>query len=93
VDKSLYGDKHTPKLWFEHLRNNMICDQLGFHQSESNPCLFLKDGIAFITSVDDGIFVAKNIWLIDDTIALLQQRGLDLDKEDNYARYLGIDLQ
>jgi hypothetical protein len=93
VDKSLYGDKRAPKLWFEHLRDNMICSQLGFTQSEADPCLFVKEGIAFITYVDDGIFVAKDTRLIDESIALLRQRGLDLDEEDDYAGYLGIDLQ
>jgi hypothetical protein len=93
VEKSLYGDKRAPKLWFEHLRDNLICDQLGFRQSKSDPCLFLKDGIAFITYVNDGIFVATNSRLIDDTIRLLQSRGLDLDEEEDYAGYLGIDVQ
>jgi hypothetical protein len=93
VEKSLYRDKRAPKLWFKHLRDNMTCPQLAFTPSEADPCLFVKDGIAFITYVDNGIFVAKSEGLIDDTIALLRQRGLDLDEEDDYAGYLGIDLK
>jgi hypothetical protein len=71
----------------------MTCPQLGFTQSEADPCLVVKDGIASITYVDDGIFVSKNEQLIDETIALLQQRGLDLDEEEDYAGYLGIKLK
>jgi hypothetical protein len=43
--------------------------------------------------VEDGIFVAKDTRLIDESIPLLQQCGLDLDEEDNSAGYLDIDLQ
>jgi hypothetical protein len=59
----------------------------------SDPCLFFKTEIAFITYVNDGIFVIKNERLIDECIALLRQRGLELVEEDGYTRDLCIDLQ
>jgi hypothetical protein len=64
-----------------------------FTQSEADPYLFVKERIAFITYVDDGIFVANDSRLIDETIELLRKRGLDLDEEDDYAGYLGIELK
>jgi Reverse transcriptase (RNA-dependent DNA polymerase) len=90
VKKSLYGDKRVPKLWFQHLRVALL--RIGFTQSLHDPCLFFKQGIVFIVYVDDGIFVAIDIALIDQAISELHAEQFDLEEEDDYAGYLGISL-
>jgi Reverse transcriptase (RNA-dependent DNA polymerase) len=90
VTQSLYGDRCAPKLWFEYLCDHLL--SLGFHQSTIDHCLFYKPRIIFIVYVDDGIFVSKDIKLIDQTIQQLHELKFDLDKEDNYSGYLGISL-
>jgi Reverse transcriptase (RNA-dependent DNA polymerase) len=39
LNKSLYGQVTSPKLFWEHLQKGML--QLGFEQSWSDPCLFI----------------------------------------------------
>jgi Reverse transcriptase (RNA-dependent DNA polymerase) len=90
VKNSLYGDKRAPKLWFQNLRAALI--RIGFTQSLHDPCLFFKHDIVFFIYVDDGIFVAVDNALIDQSIAALRAEQFDLEEEDDYAGYLGIFL-
>jgi Reverse transcriptase (RNA-dependent DNA polymerase) len=46
VNKSLYGDKRAPKLWFQHLTKALLA--MGFKQSTMDQCLFLH--------------VLRNVW-------------------------------
>ena len=39
MNKSIYGQVDSPKLFYEHLSKGM--DKLGFVPSDSDPCLFI----------------------------------------------------
>ena len=90
VNKSLYGDRRAPRLFYLCLRNKLESPKLGFHASEKDPCLFLRDGCAIIFWVDDAVIFAKDQSTIDSVIADMRACDLDLDIEDDYAGYLGI---
>jgi hypothetical protein len=92
VTRSLYGDRRAPKLWFNHLRQALV-DEMGFTQSIIDPCLFLKDNIAFVNYVDDGIFIAKNDSDISKEMAHLAKLSFDFSEEDDYAGYLGVQIK
>jgi Reverse transcriptase (RNA-dependent DNA polymerase) len=92
VNKSLYGDKRAPKLWFNHLTTALLA--MGFNQSTMDQCLFLHpDGTVFHTYVDDGIFYHADQATIDKHISDLLQRGFDIEVEqENLPGYLGVQI-
>jgi hypothetical protein len=92
VSKSLYGDVWTSKLLYTHLHSILI-DQLNFTISKVYSCLFFCGSIVFIFYVDDGIIVANDHQMIDSFISELRTSGLDLNIEDDYAGYLGVEIK
>jgi hypothetical protein len=92
VSKSLYGDVRASKLWYTHLRS-ILFDQLNFTISKVDSCLFFRGNIVFIFYVDDGIIVANDQQIIDSFISELRTSGLDLNIEDDYAGYLGVEIK
>ncbi len=55
LDKNLYGQKQAGRVWYQHLRKNLI--KLGFKPSEHDECVFYhgttifmaRKGILFLT--------------------------------------------
>jgi hypothetical protein len=78
VNKSLYGDRRAPQLWYNHLRTGF--EALGFKVSRFDPCLFLRPGCIIIIYVDDAIIVANNRADIDKLFT--QLRGDDLPPDE-----------
>lgn len=91
VVKSLYGDVRAAKLWYKHLSSALV-DNMGFHKSSIDSCLFLRDSLVFAFYVDDGIIIGSNDQLIVAFIAELRECRFDLGVEDDYAGYLGVDI-
>ena len=58
-----------------------------------DPCLFISDKVICLTYVDDCLFFAPNLKDIDKVIKLMRERGFELDKEDDVAGFLGIDIK
>ena len=92
LKRSIYGLTISPKLWFNHLKSNLL--GLGMKQSKHDPCLFYGtgkfQGLILVQYVDDVILAAKDSKLIDVFIQHLKDRNLQLTDEGDLASYLGI---
>ena len=64
VRRMIYGCHDSPKGWFDCLRQHMVEDQ-SFTQSETDECLFTKDGIAVVVHVDDFLSTGTDAALKD----------------------------
>jgi hypothetical protein len=58
LKRSLYGLKQSGRNWNEKLTNELL--ELGFHQSDADPCLFTNG-----TSIEDTIYIAV---YVDDLV-------------------------
>lgn len=86
--ESLYGHKSAPKLWFEHSTNALR--ELGFIQSEHDPCLWFGDQIMLVIYVDDVGISAPNQERINKFVNDMRGLGFELTQEETFAEFLGI---
>ena len=96
LNKSIYGQMDSPKLFYEHLCKGM--HQLGFENSESDPCLFIHktEKLMVLNYCDDQIWLSPDNDLIERYVQKLQNIGYDLsieDKGDNMFGFLGIEIK
>ena len=65
-----------------------------FVPSNIDPCLYLKDGMAVLTYVDDCIIVGKSTKAIDALIHSLRhgQEGFNLTDEGSIDKFLGVEI-
>ena len=90
--RSLYGLKQSPRNFFNHLKDNLQSKTLNFIQSQHDPCLFFGKNCIIITYVDDCLFFSKDIQEIDRVIDQLRYQGMSLNKEEDVAGFLGINI-
>ena len=95
LEKSLYGQVTSPKLFWEHLQKGMKA--LDFVQSETDPCLFLhkKHKLMVLNYCDDQIWLSPDDKLIKEYVKKLKDNGYDLTMEPdgNVFAFLGIDFK
>ena len=97
LKKNLYGLSEAPKNFFCHLKKGL--NDRGLKNSIHDHCLFFNDKVMVICYVDDCIFLAKDKTDIDDLIEDLRKpkdKSHDpfmLNKEEDYAGFLGIDIR
>jgi hypothetical protein len=92
VEKSLYGDRRAPQLWFKHLAAGL--ESQGFKSSAHDPCLFIRADCLAVVYVDDTILVSKQQQVFDKVIKQLEDDGYDLDPErGDLAGFLGINIE
>jgi len=96
LNKSLYGLVQAPLSWYNHLSKGL--EEVGFEQSDNDPCLFFGNGMMVLVYVDDCIFFGKDTKVIDDVIEQLRQR-FELTVEDvqkdatvDVFSYLGVQV-
>jgi hypothetical protein len=94
LNKSIYGQVDSPKLFFEHLSKGML--QLGFLPSESDPCLFIHTTLKLmvLNYCDDQIWLSPDNDLIEEYVTRLKDLGYDLTLEDqgDIFGFLGINF-
>jgi hypothetical protein len=88
LKKSLYGLRQSPRNWFLHLKDKFA--KVGFKQSEYDACLFVSDKVICIVYVDDTMFFSPRQEYIDEMIVKLEELGLSLEAEDDFAGFLGV---
>jgi Reverse transcriptase (RNA-dependent DNA polymerase) len=88
VNKSFYGDRRAPKLWYMYLRKKL--ENIGFVVDANDACLFTKPGCIFVNYVDDGIFIAENQSTINEVLQQLKEQALDFDEMGSLLDYLGV---
>mgnify|MGYP000681102589 CR=1 FL=1 len=89
--RSLYGTIFAPKLWFEACSKAII--ELGFTQSQHDPCFFYKTGIMLVVYCDDVGIAARSQDLIDEAVEQLRRKGFRLTLEGSFAEFLGIKFE
>ena len=88
LKKSLYGLKQSPRNYYQHLRSKL--EDIGFKACAADPCLFVTDRVVCLVYVDDTLFYARDKTHIDDVVAGLRSRGMDLEEEADVAGFLGV---
>ena len=95
LNKSIYGQIDSPKLFYEHLCKGM--SQLGFQTALSDPCLFIHDTlpIMVLNYCDDQIWLCPDNALIEEYVNKLKNLGYDLTLEEDgdIFGFLGINFQ
>ena len=86
--KSLYGLKQSPRLHYTNLKTKL--QNLGFTQSEIDPCLFVSDKVVVLLYVDDTLMFARDNSDLEAVVSGLRSQGMDLEKEEDVAGFLGV---
>ena len=87
-------DLFKPHYWHLHLEQALI--KRGFKPSDTDLCLYLKNGILVLTYVDDCLFFAKDTAKIDALIAdLAKELKLTVEetKDDDVFAFLGVSMK
>ena len=90
LNKSMYGLRDAPRLWFENLFKHLLSPDLGFTQSSNDQCLLFRSDMMIIVYVDDMGVAAQREELIDELVSYLCDKGLVLEREGTFQDYLGI---
>jgi hypothetical protein len=89
LKRNLYGLVQASRNWFLKLRK--IYERLGFKQSKSDPCLFLRKDMIIVLYTDDCLLYAKNTSTIDKFFKILRNEyNLTLNNPDPIDDFLGI---
>ena len=91
LNKSLYGHKVAPLLWFKHI--GTFFTKLGLVQSTYDPCLWYGTDIMLVQYVDDCGISSTSQENIDKFIASLRKEGLVLTQEESFSEFLGIEFE
>ena len=100
MQKSIYGQIDSPKLFYEHLCRGMTA--LGFEATASDPCCFIhkEHQIMVLNYCDDQIWLSPDNDLIETYVAKLKNIGYDLTLEDQAVEgqgdifgFLGINFE
>jgi len=81
LKRNMYGCKQAARNWFRHLTQGLLNE--GFHQSASDPCLFLRHNCILIVCTDDCIIFSKDDRIIDDLLKNLSQ-SFSLEDQGQY---------
>ena len=95
LEKSIYGQMDSPKLFYEHLSTGMTA--LGFEPTLSDPCLFVHKTlpIMVLNYCDDQIWLSPDDKHIENYVKKLAELGYDLTLEPkgDMFGFLGIDFK
>lgn len=91
LNRGLYGLRQSPRNFFHYLKDNL--EGVGFKQSMLDPCLFISDKVICVVYVDDCLFFSPCAADIDESLAAIKGRGMDLEVEDSVEGFLGISIK
>jgi hypothetical protein len=92
LKKNLYGLKDAGLTWFEFIKKGLLSEEIGFKQSTTDPCLFIKDNVLLTLYVDDAAIFSPSKDAIDKIIKLLQ-KVYDLTDDGELKDYLGVRIE
>jgi hypothetical protein len=88
LKRNLYGLVQASRNWFLKLSKLYGC--LGFKQSTSDPCLFLRKYMIIVLHTDDCMLYAKHTNTIDEFVKILRKEyKLTLNDPDPIDDFLG----
>jgi hypothetical protein len=89
LKRNLYGLVQASRNWF--LKLSAIYERLGFKQSKSDPCLFLRKDMIIVLYTDDCLLYARDTTDIDKFVNTLRDDyKLTLNDPDPIDDFLGI---
>jgi hypothetical protein len=89
LKRNLYGLIQASRNWF--LKLSAIYERLGFKQSKSNPCLFLRKNIIIVLYTDDCLLYAQITKEIESFLKTLRDDyKITLNIPDPIGDFLGI---
>jgi hypothetical protein len=69
-------------------------EETGFEaMTDVDPCLFISDKVICLSYVDDTLWFSPRQEYIDEALEKLRAVGMDLEKEDDVAGFLGVHLE
>jgi hypothetical protein len=90
LEKISYGQKQAGRVWYLHLRKNLL--KLGFKLSQHDECIFYYGKTVFIVYTDDTILLGPD----KDEIDLLVKRlgkTINIEDQGSLSDYLGIKIE
>jgi hypothetical protein len=90
LKKTLYGLRQSPQAFWKFITVKL--QECGLEQSKFDPCLFIGPDVICVVYIDDLIFWSWEVLRINQVAMKLQDLGIDLEKEDNAAGFLGVTL-
>ena len=91
LDKSLYGLVQAPLYWFNKLKSGLNKHGLK-QQSKYDSCLFYGNCITALVYVDDVVFFGPDQAKIDKLINDMKKDGFNINVEEDFFRFLGVDI-
>jgi hypothetical protein len=89
IKQNLYGLLQASRKWF--LKLSAIYERLGFKQSKSDPCLFLRKDMIIVLYTDECLLYARDTTYIDPFVKTLREDyQLTLNDPDPIGDFLGI---
>jgi hypothetical protein len=88
--KNLYGQKQAGRVWYQHLRRNLI--KIGFTPSEFDECVFYYGKTIFIVYTDDTILLGPDKKEIEEIYKKLDAT-FKIEDQGNLSDYLGIKIE
>jgi hypothetical protein len=89
LEKNLYGQKQAGRVWYLHLRKNLM--KLGFQPSQHDDCVFYYGKTVFILYTDDTILLGPDKDEIDLLVKRLS-RSFKIEDQGDVSDYLGIKI-
>jgi hypothetical protein len=90
LEKNLYGQKQAGRVWYQHLKNNLI--KLGFKASKHDECVFYFGRTIFIVYTDDTILLGPDKQEIDGIFKKLD-KTFNIEDQGDLSDYLGIKIE
>ena len=84
----LYGLKNIPWAFWKFMVNKL--EFCGLKQSKLDPCLFIGDTVIAVMHVDNILMWSTEDQNMTDLIKFFNTAGVDLEKENDAAGFLGI---
>ena len=88
LKRAIYGLKDAPRAYFIHTKNKL--EELGFRQSDADPCLFISPTVICLIYVDDALFVYKSPEEVNILTKRMKEIGMLFEEESDVAGYLGV---
>jgi histone deacetylase 1/2 len=87
LDKNLYGLKQAGRVWNLHLTRRLL--ELGFSQSNVDPCVFYRGTCVLLIYCDDTLMMSPSKTELDEVFKILDET-FDVSDEGDISDYLGI---
>jgi hypothetical protein len=88
LKRALYGLKDAPQAYFLHTKGEL--EELGFRQSDADPCLFISPTVICLIYVDDALFVYKSPEEVNILTKKMKDLGMLFEEESDVASDLGV---